>query len=98
VERPNREVTESILEMLGKPWSLVRRVPDRPGHDRRYALDGSRLAALGWRAAVPFEVGLAQTVRWYAEHRDWWEPIKSGAWADYYRAQYAWRLEHSIEA
>ncbi|HEY6607794.1 MAG TPA: dTDP-glucose 4,6-dehydratase [Candidatus Limnocylindria bacterium] len=98
VERPNREVTESILSTLDKPWSLVRSVPDRPGHDRRYALDGARLTALGWRAAVPFQVGLAQTIRWYAEHRDWWEPIKSGAWADYYRTQYAWRLEHSVEA
>jgi dTDP-glucose 4,6-dehydratase len=98
VERPNREVTEVILAALGKPWSLVRSVPDRPGHDRRYALDGTRLEALGWRAAVPFDEGLAQTVRWYAEHRAWWEPIKSGAWADYYRAQYAWRLERSTEA
>jgi dTDP-glucose 4,6-dehydratase len=98
VERPNREVTAAILTALGKPWSLVRSVPDRPGHDRRYALDGSRLATLGWRAAVPFEEGLAETVGWYAEHRDWWEPIKSGAWADYYRAQYAWRLERSVGA
>jgi dTDP-glucose 4,6-dehydratase len=98
VERPNREVTEAILAALGKPWSLVRSVPDRPGHDRRYALDGSRLASLGWRAAVPFDEGLPQTVRWYAEHRAWWEPIKSGQWADYYRAQYAWRLERSVEA
>jgi dTDP-glucose 4,6-dehydratase len=98
VERPNRAVTEAILETLGKPWSLVRRVPDRPGHDRRYALDGSRLRALGWVPHVPFEEGIARTIAWYAEHRDWWEPIKSGDWADYYRAQYAWRLEQSVEA
>jgi dTDP-glucose 4,6-dehydratase len=98
VERPNREVTEAILGHLGKPWSLVRRVPDRPGHDRRYALDGSRLRGLGWRPSVAFAEGIALTIDWYAQHRGWWEPIKSGEWADYYRAQYAWRLEQSSEA
>jgi dTDP-glucose 4,6-dehydratase len=98
VERPNRAVTEAILETLGKPWSLVRRVPDRPGHDRRYALDGARLRALGWAPRVSFEEGIGRTITWYAEHRDWWEPIKRGDWADYYRAQYAWRLEQSVEA
>ena len=98
IERPNRAVTEAILEHLGKPWSLVRTVPDRPGHDRRYALDGSRLRGLGWAPLVPFEDGIKATVDWYAEHRDWWEPIKSGEWNDYYQAQYAWRLEQSTEA
>ncbi len=98
VERSNRAVTEAILDRLDKPWSLVRTVPDRPGHDRRYALDGSSLATLGWRPHVPFDEGIAQTVDWYAEHRDWWEPIKSGAWHDYYRQQYAWRLEQSTDA
>ena len=98
VERPNRSVTEAILQHLGKPWSLVRTVPDRPGHDRRYALDGSRLRALGWEPQVSFEQGIARTVDWYASHREWWEPIKSGDWHDYYQAQYAWRLEQSTEA
>ena len=98
VERPNRAVTESILERLDKPWSLVRTVPDRPGHDRRYALDGTRLKALGWEPQVTFEDGIAQTVDWYAANRDWWEPIKSGDWDDYYRQQYAWRLEQSSTA
>ncbi len=98
VERPNRAVTEAILEQLGKPWSLVRTVPDRPGHDRRYALDGSRLRSLGWSPAVTFEDGIARTVDWYAANRSWWEPIKSGDWDEYYRAQYAWRLERSTEA
>jgi dTDP-glucose 4,6-dehydratase len=78
VERPNRAVTEAILETLGKPWSLVRRVPDRPGHDRRYALDGARLRALGWAPRVSFEEGIGRTITWYAEHRDWWSP-SSGA-------------------
>jgi dTDP-glucose 4,6-dehydratase len=98
IERPNRAVTEAILEHLGKPWSLVRTVPDRPGHDRRYALDGSRLKSLGWRPRTSFETGIALTVDWYATHRDWWEPIKSGDWDDYYRQQYAWRLEQSSDA
>jgi dTDP-glucose 4,6-dehydratase len=98
VERPNRAVTEAILEHLGKPWSLVRTVPDRPGHDRRYALDGSRLRGLGWEPQVTFEEGIALTCDWYAGHRDWWEPIKSGDWHDYYQAQYAWRLEQSTSA
>lgn len=97
-ERPNREVTEAILAALDKPWSLVRRVPDRPGHDRRYALDGSRLKALGWSPGVPFETGIAQTIEWYAQNRAWWEPIKSGDWSDYYAQQYAWRLERSVDA
>lgn len=98
VERPNRAVTEAILEHLGKPWSLVRTVPDRPGHDRRYALDGSRLRALGWAPGTTFEAGIAQTIDWYAANREWWEPIKSGDWHDYYREQYAWRLEQSKDA
>jgi len=98
IERPNRAITEAILELLDKPWSLVRQVPDRPGHDRRYALDGSRLRGLGWEPRVPFEEGIAQTVEWYAQHRDWWQPIKSGEWNDYYKKQYAWRLEQSIDA
>ena len=98
IERPNRAVTEAILEHLGKPWSLVRTVPDRPGHDRRYALDGSRLRALGWSPGTTFAEGIAITVDWYAQNRDWWEPIKSGDWDHYYRQQYAWRLEQSTTA
>jgi dTDP-glucose 4,6-dehydratase len=98
VERTNRAVTEAILGDLGKSWSLVRRVPDRPGHDRRYAVDGSRLRALGWRHGTSFEAGLHATVEWYARNRAWWEPLMEGEWADYVRAQYAWRLERSTEA
>ena len=98
IERPNRAVTEAILEHLGKPWSLVRTVPDRPGHDRRYALDGARLRGLGWEPRTSFEDGIAVTIDWYASHRDWWEPIKSGDWHDYYRQQYAWRLDQSTDA
>ena len=98
IERPNRAVTEVILETLGKPWSLVRRVPDRPGHDRRYALDGTRLRGLGWEPRVSFESGIAETIEWYSRNRAWWEPIKRGDWNDYYQRQYAWRLERSVQA
>jgi len=98
IERPNRAVTEAILEHLGKAWSLVRTVPDRPGHDRRYALDGTRLRGLGWEPRMSFADGIALTIDWYAANRDWWEPIKSGDWHDYYKAQYAWRLEQSTDA
>jgi dTDP-glucose 4,6-dehydratase len=97
-ERTNREVVATLLKLLGKPWSLVRRVEDRPGHDRRYALDGAKLAALGWTAGVGFEAGLAETVRWYAANESWWRPIKSGEFDSYYRRQYGARLAGSSEA
>jgi len=97
-ERANREVIEQLLERLGKPWSLVRSVADRPGHDRRYAMDGSKLAALGWTMKVPFEQGLATTVDWYRANEAWWRPIKSGEWNDYYQRQYAARLAGSRDA
>ena len=94
-ERTNRTVVAALLERLGKPWSLVRRVQDRPGHDRRYAMDGSRLAALGWRNRTTFEAGLAATVDWFRDNEAWWRPIKSGEWNDYYERQYRARLAGS---
>ncbi len=94
-ERTNRTVVAALLERLGKPWSLVRRVQDRPGHDRRYAMDGSRLAALGWRNRTTFEAGLAETVDWFRDNEAWWRPIKSGEWNDYYDRQYRARLAGS---
>ncbi len=97
-ERANREVVAALLERLGKPWSLVRRVADRPGHDRRYAMDGAKLAALGWKNTMPFEDGLAATVDWFRTNEAWWRPIKSGEWEDYYRRQYAARLADSRDA
>ena len=96
--RFNRDVTASILALTGQGWSLVRSVPDRPGHDRRYAMDGSKLAALGWRPQVDFDSGLAETVRWFTDNRDWWQQIRSGDWLDYYERQYAWRLAASTPA
>lgn len=74
-ERTNIEVSRLILHTLGKPESLIQFVEDRPGHDRRYALDDSKLRALGWQPQADFEIALRQTVLWYAQHREWWQPI-----------------------
>ena len=97
-EQPNRRITDEILRLLERPASLVRYVTDRPGHDRRYALDASRLRALGWRPRHEFAGGLAATVVWYREHRPWWEAVKSGAYRDYYDRMYGARLETSQAA
>jgi dTDP-glucose 4,6-dehydratase len=91
-ELENLELTRRILELTGADPRLVRLVDDRPGHDRRYSLDCSKLEALGWAPRRTLEEGLAETVAWYREHREWWEPIKSGEWEDYYRRQYEARL------
>jgi dTDP-glucose 4,6-dehydratase len=92
VEHENLDVTRRILALTGADPGLVRHVDDRPGHDRRYSLDDSRLHELGWRRERGFEDGLAETVAWYRDHREWWEPIKSGAYREYYARQYAHRL------
>ncbi len=92
VEMTNRDTVRLLLERLGKPWSLVRHVEDRPGHDRRYAMDGSRIAALGWRPRVTFEDGLAQTVDWFVANEAWWRAARSGDWDAYYERQYGARL------
>jgi dTDP-glucose 4,6-dehydratase len=97
-ERENLEVTLRILELTGADPSLVRHVEDRPGHDRRYSLDSAKVRALGWEPARSFEEGLAATVEWYRERREWWEPLKSGEYREYYRRQYAERLGTSAGA
>jgi dTDP-glucose 4,6-dehydratase len=74
-ERANVEVSRLILHTLGKPESLIQFVKDRPAHDRRYALDDSKLRALGWRPEADFETALRETVLWYANHPEWWQPI-----------------------
>ena len=89
---PNREVIGRLLEATGRDWSIVRTVPDRPGHDRRYAMDGSKLAALGWRPSRTFDEGLPETVAWYRDHPEWVEAAKGGDWEGYYRRQYGQRL------
>lgn len=92
-ERNNLEMTETILSLLGKPKSLVRFVNDRPGHDRRYAVDFSKIQKdLGWSPIYSLEEGLAQTVQWYISHEEWWQRIKSGAYRDFYRKHYQERL------
>jgi dTDP-glucose 4,6-dehydratase len=97
-EMTNRDVIAALLERLGKPWSLVRTVPDRPGHDRRYALDGSKLAALGWRNRTSFADGLAATIDWFRVNEAWWRAAKSGDWDAYYERQYGARLASGLAA
>ena len=97
-EMTNRDVAAALLERLGKPWSLVRSVPDRPGHDRRYALDGAKLAALGWRNRTAFADGLAATIDWFRANEPWWRAARSGDWDAYYERQYGDRLAASTEA
>lgn len=91
VETPNIEMAHKILDLLGKPHSLISYVTDRAGHDRRYALDCSKLRALGWRSEHSFDTALEKTVRWYQENEAWWRPIKSGEYLEYYRQQYGER-------
>jgi dTDP-glucose 4,6-dehydratase len=91
-EHENIELTRRILALTGAGDALVRHVEDRPGHDRRYALDDTKLRALGWSPTRSLEDGLAATVDWYRENRAWWEPIKSGEFRAYYDSQYAERL------
>ena len=90
-EAPNLEITRRILELTGGGPELIRHVDDRPGHDRRYALDTGRLRALGWQPARAFEEALDETVAWYRDRREWWEPIKSGEYRRYYEQQYGER-------
>jgi dTDP-glucose 4,6-dehydratase len=81
-------VADTVLRLLDLPASLRQAVRDRPGHDRRYALDSSRLHALGWEPLIRFEEGMRATVRWYVENPGWWRPLKSGEFWDFYRRNY----------
>ena len=88
-ERRNLEVAESVLDALGKPRTLLKFVKDRPGHDRRYAIDPVKIETeLGWRPRETWETGLAKTIRWYEENADWVARTRSGAYRDYYAKQY----------
>jgi dTDP-glucose 4,6-dehydratase len=93
-ERTNLEITEQILSGLGKPNTLITPVADRPGHDRRYALNADKLAALGFRPRRGFEDALRATIEWYRTHEAWWRPIKSGEFRAYYEKQYGMRSLH----
>lgn len=89
----NIDLTKRILELVGKPESLIQPVVDRPGHDRRYSLDSSKLQHLGWRPEVAFDAGLSETVAWYGQNEWWWRPIKENdpAFRAYYDTQYGGR-------
>jgi dTDP-glucose 4,6-dehydratase len=91
-ERHNIDVVRMMLAILGKPESLIRHVADRPGHDRRYALDTRKARALGWAPRSDFESALRETVEWYVNNSWWWRKIKSGDFKEFYRRQYAERL------
>ncbi len=97
-EQTNRDLLARILALLGRPWSLVRSVADRPGHDPRYAVDGSKLRALGWESHVLLDDGLAATVDWYREHEPWWRAARGPGWDAYYERQYGARLRDSVPA
>lgn len=92
-ERTNIQIVETILEALDKPKSLIKYVTDRPGHDRRYAIDATKIRnELGWKPKYHFETGIQKTIAWYLEHKDWWTRIQSGAYQQYYEKQYGGRL------
>jgi dTDP-glucose 4,6-dehydratase len=80
VEKSIEDVANAVLAELGKPADLKSIIPDRPGHDRRYVLDWSKIRReLGWEPQIPFDQGLVETVAWYAQHREWWEPLRERA-------------------
>ncbi len=85
-------ITDTLLRLLGKPKSLIRHVEDRPGHDRRYAVDSSKLTRVtGWRPRIAFEEGILQTVDWFRRNEAWWRPIKQGEFRAYYERMYGQR-------
>jgi dTDP-glucose 4,6-dehydratase len=93
-ERTNVHIVKTILEQLGKPESLIKYVKDRPGHDRRYAIDATKLRTeLGWKPKYTFETGIKQTIDWYLNNQEWWQKIISGEYQDYFKSQYGDRLE-----
>ena len=87
-EKTNLEITERILKKLEKPQSLMTHVKDRLGHDRRYSIDCSKIADLGWKPKHEFEEALDKTITWFMENRWWWEKLKSGEYLEYYTQQY----------
>jgi len=87
-ERTNLEITDIILQTLGKPDSLKKFVEDRKGHDRRYALSIEKIEKLGWRPRHPFGEAMRETIAWYRDNRPWWEKLKSGEYLAYYKKQY----------
>ncbi|MCP4607339.1 MAG: dTDP-glucose 4,6-dehydratase [Planctomycetes bacterium] len=89
-EKTNIELVKSILDIMGKPHSLIQFVTDRPGHDRRYAIDNTKIESeTGWKPRISFEEGLRQTIQWYIQNESWWRRIKSGEYSDYYQRMYS---------
>ena len=88
-ERTNLDVVKTVLKELGKPGGLITYVKDRPGHDRRYAIDPTKIHnELGWLPATTFDDGIRRTVRWYLDHQDWWKHILAGEYQNYYEHMY----------
>ena len=88
-EKANIQIVKLILQVLDKPESLIQHVQDRPGHDRRYAIDNTKITTeLGWAPAHTFERGMAETIQWYLEHQKWTERITSGVYQQYYKNMY----------
>lgn len=93
-ERTNIDIVKTILKQLGKPESLIKFVKDRPGHDRRYAIDATKLRdELGWKPKHTFETGIEETIQWYLDNQEWWGNIISGEYQDYFKSQYGDRIE-----
>lgn len=88
VETSGLQIAEAVLDIMGKPRSLIEFVADRPGHDYRYALDNAKITQLGWEPRTSLPEGLERTVRWYEQHQDWWRPLKTGEYWDYYKRNY----------
>ena len=85
----NRQIISKILQLMDENMSMIEEVSDRPGHDRRYAVDWTKInTQLGWQPQHEFETGLEETINWYMEHKDWWQHVKSGEYKEYYKKQY----------
>jgi dTDP-glucose 4,6-dehydratase len=96
-EKKNIEIVKLILQELEKPESLITYVQDRLGHDRRYAIDASKVKnELGWEPTHTFEKGIRETIHWYLGHKEWWQRILSGEYQQYYSKQYAERLKKEL--
>ncbi|MBA2943264.1 dTDP-glucose 4,6-dehydratase [Paenibacillus sp. CGMCC 1.16610] len=92
-ERTNIQIVQTILRELGKPESLIQYVKDRPGHDRRYGIDATKITKeLGWEPKHNFETGIHETIRWYLDYQDWWKRIQTGEYQQYFAQQYGERL------
>lgn len=94
-EQTNIAMARLVCDLLGKPYSLIRKVADRPGHDRRYSIDVSKIGALGWENRHTFEQAIEKTVKWYIDNEAWWRKLKNADYQEYYRQQYGERLQKS---